>query len=485
MIMASLRPVSSRQTLNWIRCHVRSSPLICQRILSGQDCGHSSIAPGGCCVAAPGVTASRYVASNSLPRDRTHGAEEQAHSLRETTSLIPGDPLRQNDHSGDLHSHSALSDFSRSRRLSAGRCIPFGNYGRWTNRCCNVRSYGSVASAAQSTDTTGTTTVSNQAAAIKQLRERTGAPIVEVKSVLVNCGWDMDAAYTELRKKGLIAAGKKAARVAAEGLLGVSVDMGAKTAVVVEVNCETDFVSRNARFQDLVTRTVGRVMDSAWSGESHGLVHSVPLQSVEEFDVVTSADTKLSIREAVAEVAALTGENVKLRRAFAMRTEKGVIAHYLHNVAGPGLSRIVGLVALSGGDETKEAMLRSFGQKLAMHVVASRPQFLDIADITEDVLKQEREILRSQAAVTGKPESVIEKMVEGRMRKFYEDVVFMEQKFVMDDSKKVREVLSDMSRELGSTIHVDEFLRLQCGEGIEKQSKDFVTEVAAQAGGLA
>ncbi|CAI7788975.1 unnamed protein product [Closterium sp. NIES-53] len=507
---------------------------------------------------------------------------------------------------------SATSRAFSSASSSAGHCAQAGGAGEG-------------ASAAEGSDRGG------NLAAIKELRARTGAPVKDVKAALVAAGWDLDAAFTELRRRGLAAAQKKRARVAAEGLVGVAVQRGVG-AVAVEVNSETDFVARNDLFQLLraeraeraerplsipclspmgsssaaptplhrltshpipptthptshpplsflspspllplvpslqVSKAAAAALSLSPSSSSSSTHSSLPLplplanleQATVSFDhpklsgsqqlaafttctympspplsptltpshhqqtTVSFDHPKLSgsrqLAEAVAEVAALTGENVRLRRAFLLPEPRptGSVATYLHSSPGAGLGRIASLVSLSlsqpsgnssssssssssgggsreetvseaaaaeeagGGGEGAAEAAAAVGEGVAMHVVAMRPLYLRREDVPGEVVEKESDVLRAQAVAAGKAASVVEKMVAGRLGKFYGEVVLMEQAYAMDDKRTVQKVLAEASKNAGATIQVEQFLRLEVGEGIERESKDFASEVASQ-----
>ncbi|CAI5469795.1 unnamed protein product [Closterium sp. Yama58-4] len=292
-------------------------------------------------------------------------------------------------------------------------------------------------------------------AAIKELRARTGAPVKDVKAALVAAGWDLDAAFTELRRRGLAAAQKKRARVAAEGLVGVAVRRGVG-AVAVEVNSETDFVARNDLFQLLVSKAAAAALSLSPSSSSSSSPSSLPLplplanleQATVSFDHPKLSGSR-QLADAVAEVAALTGENVRLRRAFLLPEPRpfGSVATYLHSSPGAGLGRIAGLVR---------------------------------EDVPGEVVERESDVLRAQAVAAGKPASVVEKMVAGRLGKFYGEVVLLEQAYALDDKRTVQKVVAEASKKAGATIQVEQILRLEVGEGIEREAKDFASEVASQ-----
>jgi elongation factor Ts len=266
------------------------------------------------------------------------------------------------------------------------------------------------------------------AALVKELRDMTGAGMMDCKKALSETGGDPEAARDWLRKKGMAAATKKAGRVAAEGLIGVSVD-GTKGAIV-EVNSETDFVARNETFQ------------AGYPG------------------------TGRPVSEELTQLIATIGENMTLRRTAALAVEEGAVAAYVHNQLAPGLGKIGVLVALdSGGDPGALAQL---GRQLAMHVAAASPEAIDRAGVDPGALDREREVLADQARASGKPEEIIEKMVEGRLRKFYEEVCLLEQTFVIDNESKVSKVLEQAGKDLGAPVRIAGFERFQLGEGIER-----------------
>ncbi|KAI7752305.1 hypothetical protein M8C21_015051 [Ambrosia artemisiifolia] len=304
---------------------------------------------------------------------------------------------------------------------------------------------------------------------IKKLRERTSAPIKEVKAALIDCNWDLEEAQKELRKRGVVLASKKASRAAAEGLLALS--QNDKKAVVIELNCETDFVARNEIFQYLAS-SLAKLALSAESSEQPGSF-PVGLQGLEDLKI-NFDHPKLSgettVENAITEVAAMMGENVKLRRGFAMPMSKhGVISTYLHTCPHPGLGRIAGILTLEVEDENAPLdAVQRVGSELAMHVVAAKPLFLTKEHVSSDAVQNEREILKSQAESSGRPQAAIEKMVEGRLRKYFEEVVLMEQKFVVNDAINVKTLLSELSKEVGSPVKIGNFFRMEVGEGFQR-----------------
>jgi elongation factor Ts len=301
------------------------------------------------------------------------------------------------------------------------------------------------------------------AALVKQLREKTGAGMMDCKRALSETEGDIEAAIDWLRKKGLAAAAKKAGRTAAEGLIGVAVD-GPRGAVV-EVNAETDFVARNELFQGFVKNVAGEAIGT---GDVAALANAAYPGSAR------------TVAEELTHLIATIGENMSLRRCQALSVDSGVVSAYIHNQTAPGLGKIGVLVALeSQGDPAKLAAL---GKQLAMHIAASNPQAVDRDGVDASSLERERAVLADQARASGKPEEIIAKMVEGRLRKFYEEVVLLEQIYVIDGESKVNKVLSAAAADLGAPIKVTGFARFQLGEGIERGESDFAAEVAAARG---
>tara|TARA_R110002110_G_scaffold414147_3_gene643466 strand:+ start:35281 stop:36201 length:921 start_codon:yes stop_codon:yes gene_type:complete len=300
------------------------------------------------------------------------------------------------------------------------------------------------------------------AAAVKELREKSGAGMMDCKTALTENDGDMEAAIDWLRTKGLSAAAKKAGRAAAEGLVGMAVD--GKTGALVEINSETDFVARNEIFQDFVSKTTGLAL-------SHG--DDEAALKAAKFDDGASVD------ETVVDLVATIGENIGFRRSAKLSVGDGVVVGYVHNQVAPGLGKIGVLVALeSTGDAGK---LDELGRQLAMHVAAAQPQFLDVASVDAGALDREREVLAEQARESGKPEEIIEKMVEGRLRKFYEEVVLNEQTFVIDGETKISKVIEAAAKEIGAPVALAGFVRFTLGEGIERREDDFAEEVAKLA----
>lgn len=304
------------------------------------------------------------------------------------------------------------------------------------------------------------------AALVKELREKSGAGMMGCKKALSETDGDIEAAIDWLRKKGLSAAAKKSGRVAAEGLVGVAVD-GAKGAIL-EVNAETDFVARNDIFQGFVEAATNLSLGT--DGD---------LEALKTVDVLGEGR---NVQDQVIHLVATIGENMQLRRSEALSVSKGVVAAYMHSAVKPGLGKIGVLVALeSDGDAEK---LTEFGKQLAMHIAAASPRFLTTDGVDAVTQARERQVLTDQAKESGRPDEVIEKMVDGRMRKFFEEVVLLEQVYVIsEDKSKVSKVIEAKAEELGSGIKLAGFVRFALGEGIEREEKDFAAEVAEAVGG--
>jgi elongation factor Ts len=302
------------------------------------------------------------------------------------------------------------------------------------------------------------------AAQVKDLRDKTGAGMMDCKKALTETEGDLESAVDWLRKKGLAAAANKAERVAAEGLIGLVLD--GKRGALVEVNSETDFVARNDGFQAFVRQAADLALGSG--GDLEALLG------------VGYPDSDRTVAEELARLVGTIGENMILRRIAALSVEQGVVAGYVHNQIAPGLGKIGVLVALqSGGDP---AALAGLGKKLAMHVAAAAPVAIDKDAIDPAVLERERDVLAEQARASGKPEEIIAKMAEGRLRRFFEEVCLLEQTYVIDGETKVRKVLEQAAGDLGGPVEVMGMVRFLLGEGVERAQSDFATEVAEQLG---
>ncbi|MDJ0948458.1 MAG: translation elongation factor Ts [Alphaproteobacteria bacterium] len=303
------------------------------------------------------------------------------------------------------------------------------------------------------------------AALVKELREKTGAGMMDCKKALTETGGDMDQAVDWLRKKGLAAAAKKAGRVAAEGLIGLA--LGGDRGALVEVNSETDFVARNEDFQSFVMQ-----------------VAAVALAQGGNLDAVKAADypdAGRSVDEQLTHMIATIGENMSLRRVALVSAPDGAVVGYVHNQVAPGLGKIGVLVGLSSDGDA--AQLAALGKQLAMHVAAANPQALAVEDLDPAAVERERAVLADQAKASGKPDEIVAKMVEGRLRKYYEEVVLLEQTYVIDGESKVRKAIEAAAADVGAPVSVTGFVRFALGEGIEKKDEDFAAEVAAQLAG--
>jgi elongation factor Ts len=296
---------------------------------------------------------------------------------------------------------------------------------------------------------------------VKRLREKSGAGMMDCKKALAETAGDLEGAVDWLRKKGLATAAKKAGRVAAEGLVGMTVEGG--RGALVEVNAETDFVARNVSFQDFV-RTVA------------GL--GLGCRTVEELSSRPYPGAGATVAEKLTQLVATIGENLTLRRLVRLEAKAGVVAGYVHNAAAPGMGRIGVLVALESTGVADK--LASLAKQLAMHVAAAQPQSVAVADLDPALVERERGILAEQARASGKAEEIVGKMVEGRLRKYYEEVVLLEQTFVIDGESRVKAAIEAAAKEAGAPIEVGGFARMVLGEGIERDRKDFAAEVAAQ-----
>jgi elongation factor Ts len=301
------------------------------------------------------------------------------------------------------------------------------------------------------------------AASVKELRERTGAGMMDCKKALAENNGDMEASVDWLRAKGLAAAAKKAGRTAAEGLVGVAVE-GTKGAVV-EVNSETDFVAKNEQFQDFVRN-----------------VSALALQANGDVEALKSAAYPGggTVEEKLTDNIATIGENQSLRRTKLLQVSEGVVVSYVHNSVAPGMGKIGVLVALEGAAPVET--LNTLGKQVAMHIAAANPLALNADDLDAAMIERERAIAMEKAKESGKPENIIEKMVEGSIAKFRKENALLSQLFVMDNKTPVADVVAQAAKEAGSPITLKAFERFQLGEGIEKQESDFAAEVAAAAG---
>jgi elongation factor Ts len=300
------------------------------------------------------------------------------------------------------------------------------------------------------------------AALVKELRDKTGAGMMDCKRALGETGGDIEAAVDWLRMKGLAAAASKAGRVAAEGLVGVATRgfIGA----VIEVNSETDFVGRNNEFQSFVRAVSALALDG--DGD---------IASLKE---APYPGTGRTVEAELTHLISTIGENLVLRRVKRLSAGQGGVFSYIHNALGPGIGKIGVIVALTSTVSLDE--LAVLGKQLAMHIAAASPLYLDIVSVPKSALDREREVLRAQAHATGRSEEIIEKMVDGRLRKFYEEVVLLEQIFVVDQKTKISLVVEQAAKAAGAPVRVTGFARFALGEGIDRHRPDFAAEVAAQ-----
>jgi len=302
------------------------------------------------------------------------------------------------------------------------------------------------------------------AALVKELRDKSGAGMMDCKNALKENEGDVEKSMDWLRQKGISKAEKKSGRVAAEGLVAVASQ--GSSAVAIEVNSETDFVARNETFQNMVKA-----------------VAKVALENGGDFDASLAADypgTGRNVKDELIEAVGTIGENMNFRRSVGFSVENGVVATYIHNSVTDGLGKIAVLVALESTAD--HAVLTALGKQLAMHVAATAPLALTVADLDPEAIERERNVLIEQARESGKPDNIIEKMIVGRMAKFYQEVVFSEQTFIIDGETKISKVIDNAAKETGTPITLKGYVRLELGEGIEKEEGDFAAEVAAAVG---
>ncbi|HEX8256979.1 MAG TPA: translation elongation factor Ts [Allosphingosinicella sp.] len=301
------------------------------------------------------------------------------------------------------------------------------------------------------------------AANVKELRERTGAGMMDCKKALGETQGDMESAIDWLRTKGLAAAAKKAGRTAAEGLVGVAV--AGNRGAVVEVNSETDFVAKSEQFQEFVRTVAGLALTA--SGNVEGLL-------------AANWPAGGSVQEKLTSNIATIGENQSLRRAAVLQVSEGVVVSYVHNAAAPGLGKIGVLVALeSSGDQ---AALEALGRQLAMHIAAANPLALTGEELDPTLIERERAIASEKAAESGKPADIVARMVDGAIAKYRKENALLSQLFVMDNKTKIEDVIAAEAKKIGAPVSLNAYVRFQLGEGIEKKESDFAAEVAAAAG---
>ncbi len=298
---------------------------------------------------------------------------------------------------------------------------------------------------------------------VAELREKTGAPMGDCKKALVECGGNIDQAVDWLRKKGIATAAKKSGRAAAEGLVGVGVS--GQTGALVEINAETDFVSRNAQFQELVKNVVQVAV------AKKGVMADI--------NTAACPGSSRNVADEITHLIANIGENMNFRRSAALTAQNGAVASYIHNSIAPNMGKIGVLVALeSTGDKAK---LESLGKQIAMHIAAANPLALSSDKLDPALVAREKAVFSEQAAASGKPADIIGKMVEGRLRKYYEEVCLLDQLFVIDGENKISQVLANAAKDIGAPVTISGYVRFALGEGVEKEVKDFAAEVAAMA----
>ena len=302
------------------------------------------------------------------------------------------------------------------------------------------------------------------AAMVKELREKSGAGMMDCKKALQETDGNMDDAVDWLRKKGLSAVEKKSGRVAAEGLIGVTVKDNVGS--IIEINSETDFVARNEIFQQFVTTCSELAIQNN--------------SDVISFKEIAYPNSGRTVEEELANNIATIGENMNIRRIESLEISNGVIVSYVHNSVKEGLGRLGVLVALQTDSKSDE--LLTVGKQIAMHIAATSPQSLNIEELDKELVEREKQVLIDQALASGKPKEIAEKMVIGRMQKFYQEVVLSEQTFVIDGETKIKDVIIKLAKDINSKVELIGFKRLTLGEGIKVANSDFAAEVAATAG---
>ena len=289
---------------------------------------------------------------------------------------------------------------------------------------------------------------------VKELREKTGVGMMDCKTALLENNGDIESSIDWLRTKGIAKAAKKEGRVASEGLIAIEKDES--LAAIIEVNSETDFVARNDDFQEVVKILVKLATSS---------------NSLDDLLAKKISVKDLSVKEYITEMIASIGENINLRRMKKITNDNGIISSYIHSQVVDGMGKIGVLVSLES--DADKLQLSDLGKKIAMHIAATNPISINIGDIPSDILDREKNILIEEARASGKPEDIIEKMTEGRLKKFYQESVLLEQTFVVDGESKIEEILNSLDK----PVVISEFIRMGLGEGIEKKSEDFANEV--------
>ncbi|MDR2598180.1 MAG: translation elongation factor Ts [Holosporales bacterium] len=297
---------------------------------------------------------------------------------------------------------------------------------------------------------------------VKELRDKTGAGMMDCKRALIETAGNVEAATEYLRKKGLMDAAKKSSRIAADGLVAVSVSDDQKSASIVEVNSETDFVARNEKFQDIVSgiASIARQYDF--------------------IDQVLGAKFPKSdktVREEVDLLISIVGENMNLRRCKRIVTRNGIVSAYIHGAIKPGMGRIGVLVNIESDGESRSNQIEEIGKKIAMHIAAANPSYLCSKCVPQEIIDKERDIVMAQAKDSGKPDNIAEKMAEGRVKKFFEENVLLDQIFVIDGKTKVSDFVENFNKEHGVKLSISSFVKFVLGEGIEKRESSFAEEV--------
>ena len=304
---------------------------------------------------------------------------------------------------------------------------------------------------------------------IKKLRENTGCGMSDCNKALKENNDDYEKAVEWLRKKGLSSAAKKSSRVTAEGVIGI--ENSGKDAVILEVNSETDFVARNEKFQELV-RNLLKIASNINENDVYKFAEILKTTKCEKCNDVVS--------NIVANAVATIGENLQVRRGKTLHVDNVLIVSYIHTAVAQGLGKIGVLVALKSDASTEQ--LEELGKGIAMHIAATKPEFLKESDVPATKLDSEKEIARELAKKAGKPENIVEKMVDGRIKKFYEENVLLNQAYVMDNNKKISDLLKEFEKNTGKTVEIQDYVFFVLGEGIEKKENDFAAEVASMTG---
>jgi elongation factor Ts len=299
---------------------------------------------------------------------------------------------------------------------------------------------------------------------VKKLRDTTGAGMMDCKKALAETNGNLEEAIDWLRKKGHAAASKKSGRVAAEGLVAVATNSTRTVGVIIELNSETDFVARNDKFQKLV-------------GDISKL--AVNVDSLEQLKAAKLENGR-TVQDEVTENIAVIGENLNLRRMAKISVEKGIVATYVHNTVATDMGKIAVLIGLQS--DIDASALQTLGKQLAMHIAAAKPIALTSAQVDSKAVQREKDIFSEQAKSSGKPQEIIEKMIEGRIKKFYQEVVLLEQVFVIDGKTKIQDVIDKFAQDNKGTINVVDFVCFELGQGVEQEEKDFASEVAAVIG---